>query len=275
LPAVHWSLSSISLALSLALACSGERFLPSSEDSPGDAGATAVGGAAGELAGSASVPPPVPGTAHGGSSPGTGTAGVAGAAGGTDAEETAGAGGEALGGAGGSADSAVACPQVSAGDWELGFFPELQGETTGEVHPFFKITTRAALTPLDRIKVHYYFTRETINAETPSCYWVTGNNCSRAMLTFRDLPSPTPDATRVLEVTFPGASQVSVPSGDFEVRVGFKTGAPLLQTNDYSFDASAATPTSMTPFPYKRWSRVTLYVDEKLVWGAPPCPAGG
>jgi hypothetical protein len=165
------------------------------------------------------------------------------------------------------------CPSRSGGDWELALFPELRDATTQESHPFFRLTNFSGTTmALDRLAIRYYFTPETDVAETAVCYWVTGDRCSLAKMQFKDLRTPTTEASRYLEVTFPNASAVLVFPGDFEVRVGFKIGSALMvQSNDYSFDPEADAPSTVAPFPYKRWLRTTLYVDGALVWGTEPC----
>jgi hypothetical protein len=171
------------------------------------------------------------------------------------------------------ASSAPECPTRSGGDWALEFFPELRDLVTQESHPFFRIVNLGAATAsLDRIKIRYYFSKETDVPETAACYWVTGDRCSLAEMHFGDVAKPTASASRYLEVGFPGASQVMVLPGTFEVRVGFKTGStPMIQSNDYSFDPDASAPSAAAPFPYKRWLQTTLYIDDELVWGTEPC----
>ena len=178
------------------------------------------------------------------------------------------AGGEA------GATASPECPSMAVDEWELGYFPELRDATTHESHPFFKVTNRGQTTTLDRLLVRYYFTKESDMAETAACYWVTGDRCALAKMEFLDLPVPTASASRYLQVSFPNASDLTIAAESLEVRVGFKTGsAKLTQTNDYSFDASAAAPSAAAPFPYKPWPRATLYIDGELVWGTEPCTA--
>jgi hypothetical protein len=186
---------------------------------------------------------------------------------------------ESEGGAPAGGDSGATvepvCPLGVVGDWELAYFPELRAPTTQESHPFFKVTKRGAPTTLNHIALRYYFTKESPLPETAACYWVTGDRCALAKLEFGDVVPPAPNATRYLQVSFPAASDVTLGTEAFEVRVGFKTGsAPLFQSNDYSFDPDATTSSNAKPFPYKSWPRTTLYVDGALVWGAEPCVSG-
>lgn len=228
--------------------------------------AATLGGAAGSVPGAGAA---TAGTTTAGT-PGSATGGTS-ASGGTEVSEEGGASG---GDAGAPAPS---CPSRTAGNWEIGYFPELRDATTQESHPFFLVTNHGAPpTTLDRVEIRYYFTREAILPETAVCFWVTGDLCSLTKLQFGDVAVPTPNASRYLSVTFPGASRVMVGVEPLDVRVGFQTrGAALLQTNDYSFDRNAASPTTAVPFPYKPWLRATLYVDGELAWGAEPCNTSG
>jgi hypothetical protein len=212
--------------------------------------------------------------AAGNSSPRDEPSGGSGAPGGLD-PQAGGATGSLAGGdaAGeGGASEASECLSRAMENWELGYFPELRESTTLESHPFFQVTNRGDATSLDRIIIRYYFAKDSNMVETPACYWVTGDRCSLAKLEFHDVPAPTANASRYLQVSFPGASNVMLAAESLEVRVGFKTGSAVqLQTNDYSFDPNAAAASSATPFPYKRWPRATLYLDGELVWGTEPC----
>jgi Cellulose binding domain len=219
-------------------------------------------------AGSDALPPPEPPSAAGGAPatpPELPSAGEGGE--GANAGAPSGEGGA-------DAQPEPECPSRTGGDWTLGFFPELLDTPTVETHPFFQIANvGAATTSLDRLEIRYYFTRESDVPETSVCYWVTGDRCSRIRMRFKDMPGSTPVASRYLEVTFPGASDVMLLPGNFEVRVGFKTGAsPMIQSNDYSFDPHPNPPSSTAPFPYKRWPSATLYLGGELVWGSEPCP---
>jgi hypothetical protein len=271
---MRW-LCSISF-LGIAVACAGDPFVSSAEPEPQGAVAGSGGGATGGVA-------PMPdatsagvsgkesssGRTAGGASPSSDAPAT------TGGEEPAAAGGATGEGDGGAA-TAPTCPSRTAGDWALGFFPELSAATTQESHPFFQISNvGAGVTTLNRVKIRYYFSKESDGRESAVCYWVTGDRCPLARMFFGDVPTPTATSSRYLEVTFPGASNVMLFPGTFEVRVGFKTGTvPMLQSNDYSFDPNANPPSTATPFPYKRWLRTTLYVDGELVWGNEPCPSG-
>lgn len=263
--------SCLTCVVGIALACSGEPFSAAADAESQPSSASA--GSSGSL--------PAPSTAKGGagavggSAPSQQSAGDSARSGapepeaGGDASSLAGA---SAGGEGGAASATPECHSAALNGWELGYFPELREPTTHESHPFFQIVNRGQATTLDRIAIRYYFSKESDLAETPACYWVTGDHCSLAKIDFHDAEVPSATASRYLEVSFPGASKVTVAAESLEVRVGFKTGsAALIQTNDYSFDANAGAPSSLAPFPYKRWPRATLYLDGELVWGVEPC----
>lgn len=274
----------VTFILSIAVACGGEPFSAASKLESSGAPAAANAGSGGsqsapnpsDLAAAGSL------LAQGGGRDGSNTSsgappsggGVAGSAsvGGTDSV-VGGDAGEHAGGEGGDGGVATSpgCSSRAMGDWELGYFPELGAATTQESHPFFQIGNHGEPTTLDQLAIRYYFTKESNQPETASCYWVTGDRCSLAKLEFHDLPMPTSNASRYLEISFPSASTVTVAAASLEVRVGFRAGPDvLLQTNDYSFDPNAASSTA-APFPYKRWLKATLYKDGELVWGSEPC----
>jgi hypothetical protein len=258
----------VTFVLGVAAACSGEPFTVSTSGQSGAPNASAGS------AGSSPAPNVGPVAGTGTTVPVEPRAGAKATADEPDPQTggVSGAGGDAQMGGEGGAASPPECPSRAMGAWELGYFPELREATTHESHPFFQVTNRGAATTLDRIVIRYYFTKDSDMAETAACYWVTGDRCSLARLEFHDVPVPMANASRYLEVSFPGAAGVIIATESLEVRVGFKTGSALLvQTNDYSFDANAAAPSSKAPFPYKRWLQSTLYVDGELVWGTEPC----
>jgi hypothetical protein len=265
--------SCLTFVLVIAVACSGEPFTALTDAKDGNA-TTSAGSGAGHPAPSS----PMDDAAGGSSFQGEPRAG-ANATSGQPGQQTGGAA-DAVGGAqagdAGAASEAPECPSGATGDWELGYFPEVRDASAQESHPFFEVTNRGPTTTLDRIAIRYYFTKESDVAETAVCYWVTGDRCSLAKIDFGDVATSTPSASRYVEVSFPGASDVTVTAASLEVRLGFKTGAvALIQTNDYSFDRNAAAPSSAVPFPYKRWPQATLYLDGTLVWGTEPCASNG
>lgn len=264
----------IATSLAFVAACSGDPFVASVAPVGAGGSGLDVG-----TAGANPTPAGAGGSAAASGGAASGAGGLGGTAAGTSAEASGGAGegGEGgvddQGGEGGASPNPV-CPSRTGGDWALGFFPEVRERTAQESHPFFEIANLGETpTSLRRLRLRYYFTKESDAVETAVCYWVTGDRCADARMQFGDVARPRATASRYLEITFPSADDVLVLPGTFEVRVGFKAGAsPMIQSNDYSFDAEARLPSSSMPFPYKRWTLTTLYLDGELVWGTEPCP---
>lgn len=252
--------------MGLLASCGGSPFTASSSSNGGGAGTSGApspdGGKGGRasasdpaVGGDATTDLPAAGSAVGGASqtpdPGDGEAGAAGAGGGADA----------------------ACPSAVDSGYQVGFFPELRTASSQEIHPFFELHTTTAPVALERLSLRYYFSKEVEAVETGSCFWVTGDRCTNVRLSWHDVVPPTPSANRYLELRFDGAQSKLTSLEPVEVRVGFFAAQKLmLQSNDYSFDPSALAPTTTEKFPYKPWPRVTLYLDDVLVWGSEPCP---
>lgn len=200
------------------------------------------------------------------------SAGFAGASGSMSAAGS-GAGGGGAGQSAGAAGTAAVCPSVSDRGYEGRLYLENQGEIVQALHPFFQLVRLdSSSVALNRVKLRYYFTGEGSGPATTECFWVTGDACSVALLRIAELTPSTANATHFIELSFPDA-ETSFGLEHLEVRVGLHYGNQnLRQTNDYSFDA---TPNVAPPdeLPYRKWSRVTAYVDDELVWGREPCLA--
>ena len=193
--------------------CAGSPFSSSpnagSSGSSGSAGTDSVSGAVAGSGGDELSPNQ---SAAGASSKGS----SGGAGGGTllPADES-----DAEAGAAGAGGAAVveACPSAVADGYQVGFFPELRGASSQEVHPFFELSTTSAAVALERLSLRYYFSKEADAPETGSCYWVTGERCASVQLSWHDLDVPTPSADRYLELRFIGAeaklSQVQPTAG--------------------------------------------------------------
>ena len=182
--------------------------------------------------------------------------------------------GEAAGAAGSSADGKPACHHGSGTEYLLKFRAENQGGIEQELHPFFEVQgVNGKSVALSRVKIRYYYTKEVDGSERGSCFWVTGNLCSLVNFEFSDLVPPTSTANRVMEVSF-AASNALVGLTPLEVRTGLTVNhGNLEQNNDYSFLSDAGKPPGPETISYRAWDRVTLYVDDELVWGSEPCPS--
>jgi hypothetical protein len=253
----------------LLASCGGSPFTASSSSNGGGAGTSGASSPEGGKGGRASAPDPAAGGDATTDLPAAGSA-VGGASQTPDPGdgEMGGAGGAA--GAGGRADAA--CPSAVDSGYQVGFFPELRTASSQEIHPFFELQTTTAPVALERLSLRYYFSKEVEAVETGSCFWVTGDRCANVRLSWHDVVPPTPSANRYLELRFDGAQSNLTSLEPVEVRVGFFAAQKLmLQSNDYSFDERALAPTTTEKFPYKPWPRVTLYLDDVLVWGSEPC----
>lgn len=262
------SLGGVACVVCLVASCGGSPFVASS--SSNSAGATGAPSPEGGKGGSGSVPAPATGGDATPTLPGAGNAaGGASQAADPDDSENGAAGNDA--GAGGGADAA--CPSAVDAGYQVGFFPELRTASSQEIHPFFELRTTAAPVALERLSLRYYFSKEVDAVETGRCFWVTGDHCSNVRLSWHDVAAPTPSADRYLELRFDGEQSKLTSLEPVEVRVGFFAAQKMmLQSNDYSFDESALAPATAGKFPYKPWPRVTLYLDDVLVWGSEPCP---
>ena len=185
----------------------------------------------------------------------------------------AGGGGTGTGNGGaGNGGAGNACHSARSAGYRVGFYPENKNVTEQELHPFFQLTnTNGKPLSLTRIKLRYYFTKEPSGAETWQCYWVTGDLCSSVALNFQVLDPAFPTANRFMELTF-RATSADLDGSPLEARVGFSVArSNFTQSNDYSFDPGSGMPLAPGVFPYGDWDRVTLYVDDVLVWGIEPC----
>lgn len=183
-----------------------------------------------------------------------------------------GAGGEVTGNAG-----APACPSAVNQGFELLIYPEPpsgQLDATTDPHPFFEIVNQTGhLVAASRLKLRYYYTKEVTGPEVGTCFWLTGGeNVADVSFDFRNSVPATRTADRFMEVSL-ARSTSQIGTTPFEVRTGFHTVTSELftQTNDYSYDSDAAPLPSSGLFPYRASSKVTLYLDEQLIWGSEPC----
>ncbi len=249
--------------LLLTCSCDSQRFSaadPAMGDGAAGIGGSGIGGATSEGGMAATAGAAVAGGDGGAGVAGRGAQSEGGASSGTEAGGT---GDSAEGGIG--AGGAEQCPRPIANEIILGYRPELNQQVTQEIHPFFQISGASAALNLSALSIRYYFTNESTVAEAGTCYWVTGDRCNLVRLTWHDLPQPTANATRYLEVRFVDSAGL-MGIEPLEVRVGFTAGQrTLVQGNDYSFNAQGL------PDVYAPWSRAALFVDDELVWGAEPC----
>lgn len=176
---------------------------------------------------------------------------------------------------GGSAagDGAAACPTVApppAVEAE-GLIVRV-GSATADPHdplvtPTIQIDNESnAPLPIGSLRVRYYLQNEHSSTCPRGCridaYWSGILPSGNAIPTRHSYVSVGCKAA-YLQIDFPGATPALAPGQRLELQQGFHTDtfAAMDETNDYSYCASR------TP---QRSSKVTVYRDGALVWGAPP-----
>jgi hypothetical protein len=155
-----------------------------------------------------------------------------------------------------------------------------------EPHPFLLLTNDGPNISLSRIKVRYFFSAELAGSWQADYFWATKLNGAPADSVKGFAPGPLldvgpwspalPGADHLMELSFDRAPAVVLSSGQsLEVRAWFRTNADgqLIQADDWSFVPSSRAATSVEGFDYRENTRITVYVDDHLVWGAEPCRA--
>lgn len=136
-----------------------------------------------------------------------------------------------------------------------------RSENTTSIQADFRLyNTGTVQFNLEDVKIRYYY---TIDGEKPQnfvCYWsdigavnVTG--------TFQKIPFTVTDIDYYLEIGFKGDAKNLI-AGDFiEFKTGFNKNGweNMRQSNDYSFNGTASN--------YTDWSKVAVYIKDRLVWG--------
>lgn len=233
-------------------------------------------------AGAAGSPFNAAGNASGGSA-GDGAGGSAAGAAATPGGQSTSGGGQGEGGmseadSGGEGGApALSCPHAD-GALRASVHPEFSENTLNELHPFVLLTNDGPGVELHRVRARYYFTAESGGDFRTACYWVTnvagdGGSCDRAELEVVTMNQPTAEADSYLELSFPSET-ATLPKGvKLEFRAGFWLDSRMSfsQENDYSFVATTDVVTEVSGFPYRGTTKVTLYVDDLLVWGTEPC----
>lgn len=192
----------------------------------------------------------------------------------------------------GGTASVTACPAPLVGALRVAVCQERDDpfapgdHASAEPHPFLLLTNGGANISLSRVKVRYFFSAELAGSWQADYFWATKLNGAPAdpakgfapgpRLDIRAWSPTLPGADHRLELSFDRASTVVLSSGQsLEVRAWFRTSADgkLVQADDWSFAPSSKKITSVEGCDYRENARITLYVDDQLVWGAEPCRA--
>lgn len=117
--------------------------------------------------------------------------------------------------------------------------------------------------PLNELKIRYWYTRDSDQAQTFNCDHAT-LNCGNILGSFMHFPGNQSASDSYLELGFAtGAGYLAGGSQqDMYLRVNQANWANYAETNDYSYDTSKTVPT--------RWDRITIYRNGNLIWGLEP-----
>ncbi|WP_438026482.1 cellulose binding domain-containing protein [Sorangium sp. So ce233] len=118
---------------------------------------------------------------------------------------------------------------------------------------------------LSDVTIRYWFTADgASSAFVGACdFTAIPGGCDGITRTFATTSGT--EADRYLELSFSSAAGNLAPgatSEEVQIRVHSATYEYMMQTNDYSFDATL---TALTP-----WEQVTAYRDGELAWGIEP-----
>jgi hypothetical protein len=251
------------LVITMAGACAGVRDIGTADGAAG-AGGSASSGAAGTIgaagAGGSAGTPGAAGSGGGaGANPGTGGAA------GTSAIDAGGL--EAAPATGGSTGSADAAPPPPCPGCKVSVLYTCHSDAPDAVNFTFEIVNKGAVVfLLADLTVRYWYTADAGKDQEFMCDFARVT-CAGVTSRFQSVEPPRAKANRYVEIGFKqGAVDVNGTTGDILVRLFESTPtryAPLVQSDDYSFDCSAK---SMK----KESTRITAYLKGALVGGTEP-----
>ncbi|WP_437689679.1 cellulose binding domain-containing protein [Sorangium sp. So ce176] len=119
--------------------------------------------------------------------------------------------------------------------------------------------------PLGDVTIRYWFTADSASsAFVGECdFTPIPGGCDEITRTFATTSGT--EADRYLELSFSAAAGNLAPgatSGEVQIRIHSATYEYMMQSNDYSFDATL---TDFAP-----WEQMTAYRDGELAWGTEP-----
>lgn len=263
----------------------GEAEAPSASGASAEAGTKAAPGGGG-TGGTAEIFPGPSGAgalSNGGNagtaSFGTGGGGAKGGAGGANA-------------AGGAMDGGEPeCPPPLSGPLRAFLRQELDDPSTSgdhatqQPHPFLLLVNDGPRLQLSRIKLRYFFSAEISGNWKADYFWASRVNggpfdnskgfSPGPTLKVKSAPAALPGADHYLELGFNTDPALSLPTDKYvEVRAWFEVEqqqGQLVQSDDWSFVPTGTASKTIDGGRYRESQRVTVYVDDKLVWGAEPC----
>jgi arabinogalactan endo-1,4-beta-galactosidase len=158
----------------------------------------------------------------------------------------------------------TATPVSTTGSIKVQFYNQSTAATTNQLYLNIKLVNSgtAAIT-LANVKIRYYYTVDGAKPQNFYCDWaqIGGSNVSSAIVT---MDTPKTGADTYVEIGFTGGAGNldSGASTTIQARVAKNDWTNYTQTNDYSFNSSAAT--------YVDWAKVTGYISGALQWGTEP-----
>jgi len=137
--------------------------------------------------------------------------------------------------------------------------------TDNQIKPLFQIVNNGSSSvPLSELTLRYWYTRDSNRPQNFFCDWAQ-LDCANITGNFVELSNPVDSADTYLEVSFgagAGSLGAGANSGEIQLRLAQDDWSNYDERNDYSAD--------LTKLAFADWSRVTLYRNGTLIWGAEP-----
>ena len=135
--------------------------------------------------------------------------------------------------------------------------------TDNQMKPQLRIVnTGSQAVPLTELKVRYWYTKNSTQAEQYFCDWAQ-IGCSNIRAQFVSLSQPVSGADSYIELSFTGGSiPAGGNTGEIQNRIHFTNWMNYNETDDWSYNGA-----QMTWGPS---TRITLYRNGVLVWGTEP-----
>src|SRR5262249_4200985 len=135
-----------------------------------------------------------------------------------------------------------------------------------QIKPHFNIVNGGTTTvPLSELTIRYWYTNDGSQPQGYDCRFAS-RGCSNISASFVSIPAVT-GANTYLQLSFSAGAGSLTPgqqSGEIQTRLHSQNWSNYTEGNDYSYDA--------TKTSFADWTKVTLYRNGTLVWGAEPVP---
>src|SRR5215510_13482935 len=135
-----------------------------------------------------------------------------------------------------------------------------------QIKPHFNIVNGGTTTvPLSELTIRYWYTNDGSQPQVYDCDFAS-RGCSNISASFVSIPAVT-GANTYFQLSFSAGAGSLTPgqqSGEIQTRLHSQNWSNYTEGNDYSYDA--------TKTSFADWTKVTLYRNGTLVWGAEPVP---